>query len=280
MKNPSSVSSKEFGLAAGIILFRFFLNTDHLHFGYWPEDLPVNISNLKEAQDNYCDVLISSIPGSARSILDVGCGTGAISRQLIEKGYEVESVSPSPFLTSQAAVNLDGVGHIHESTFEDLELDRKFDIILFAESLQYIELKGLFDKCRNILNEGGHILVYDFFKRSDAAPEIRIGGGHRLENFYTSLEEGGFMAFQDTDLTPQMAPTMDVAADMINNLAKPLWDLILYGLESNYPRLKRFVFWRYRKKIEKIDRMYFADLLTAENFSAVKSYRLVLIQPK
>jgi SAM-dependent methyltransferase len=100
MKKPIGVDSKELGLAAGLVLAKYFLKTEHLHYGYWSGDLEVNIANLKEAQDRYSEVLLSHIPDGTGSILDVGCGTGVLSRRLLDEGYRVESVSPSPFLTA------------------------------------------------------------------------------------------------------------------------------------------------------------------------------------
>ena len=82
MKSSYKVDSKEFGLAAGLVFMKYFLKTDHLHYGYWPDDLPVDITNLRHAQDRYGEILLSHIPGLTRSILDVGCGTGVLSKRL------------------------------------------------------------------------------------------------------------------------------------------------------------------------------------------------------
>ena len=280
MKNPAGVDSRELGLAAGLVFARYFLKTGHLHYGYWPEDLPVDIANLRQAQDRYCDVLSSHIPGGTRSILDVGCGTGVMSRRLLDEGYEVESLSPSPFLTSCARETLGEEGLIHETTFEEMQTDRKYDLILFSESFQYVRLDSVFGKCRELLTEGGHVLLCDFFRRADATGESGLGGGHSLEGFYGRLKENGFSVVIDVDLTSRAAPNMDVVADLLENFGKPMWDLFLYFLESNYPRVNRFARWRYRKKIRKIERKYFSGRRNARTFAADKNYRLVLCKPE
>ena len=83
----------------------------------------------------------------------------------------------------------------------------------------------------------------------------------------------------DTDITPFTAPNMDIVGDMMENLGKPLWELFLYSIDSNYPRASRLARWRYKKKIAKIERKYFSGSRNAKNFAADKSYRLVLCEP-
>ncbi|UCG39342.1 MAG: class I SAM-dependent methyltransferase [bacterium] len=280
MKNPSGVDSKELGLAAGLVFARYFLKTEHLHYGYWTEDLEVDISNLRQAQDRYSDILLSHIPGGTRSILDVGCGTGVLSRRLLGEGYEVQSVSPSPFLTSYARDIIGQEAVIHECTFEDLHLDRKFDLILFAESFQYIDLKRVFPGCRALLTGNGHVLICDFFRRDDATGASGLGGGHSLGKFYERMSEAGFGVVIDSDITSRTAPNMDLVRDLLDQFGKPLWDLFLYFLQSNHPRLNWLARKRYRKRIDKIEGKYFSGRRNAETFRQDKSYRLVLCKPE
>ncbi|MEC7729770.1 MAG: hypothetical protein VX497_00660, partial [Candidatus Neomarinimicrobiota bacterium] len=57
-EDSKKISPNEIGLEIGLVLSRFFLNTEHLHFGYWPDDLHVNLENLKKAQDYHSDQII------------------------------------------------------------------------------------------------------------------------------------------------------------------------------------------------------------------------------
>ena len=43
MDNIKKVTPNEIGLEIGLVLSRFFFNTEHLHFGFWPDDLSVKI---------------------------------------------------------------------------------------------------------------------------------------------------------------------------------------------------------------------------------------------
>jgi SAM-dependent methyltransferase len=278
LKNPTGVDSKELGLAAGLVFARYFVKTQHLHYGLWTDGLPVDIANLREAQDRYSDFIVSNIPEGVRSVLDIGCGTGVLSARLLDEGYLVESVSPSPFLTSCARDVIGDRGVIHESTFEALELGSRFDLLIFSESFQYIDLKRVFGKCQELLAEGGHILICDFFRRDDATGRSRLGGGHSLGRFYEELEKSGFNIVRDIDITDLTAPNMDVVNDLLSNFGEPMWELFQYYLQSNYPRFNRFARWRYKKKIAKIERKYFSGSRTAKTFAEDKNYRFLLLR--
>ena len=49
--NKEKVSSKEVGLEIGLVISRFLYKTEHLHYGFWPEDLEIIPENVQEAQD-------------------------------------------------------------------------------------------------------------------------------------------------------------------------------------------------------------------------------------
>ena len=85
-KDSKKISPNEIGLEIGLVLSRFFLNTEHLHFGYWPDDLEVNLYNLKKAQEYHSEEIIHSIPKNVKTILDVGSGSGGLAGKLVDSG--------------------------------------------------------------------------------------------------------------------------------------------------------------------------------------------------
>lgn len=271
------VDSKEIGLAAGLIFGKYFLGTEQMHYGLWPSDLPLVISNVARAQDLYTEFLLSYIPQGTRSVLDVGCGTGANAKKLIERGFSVECVSPSPFLTGYARDILGEEVPIHECTFEELETDRQFDLLLFSESFQYVSLDDALGGSAAFLNKGGHILICDFFRRGGVEKSF-MGGGHNIDEFYRKVKSSPFEIASDEDITDRTAPNMDLVEDLLANFAKPVWELFNYALDSNRPRISRFLKWKYKKRIEKMNKKYFSGLRNAENFKADKVYRLILLR--
>ncbi|MDP6433472.1 MAG: hypothetical protein QGI15_04035, partial [Candidatus Scalindua sp.] len=70
----------------GSICGKYFLKLDHLHYGYWTGDMEVDVANLHLAQDEYAKFVISHIPDGVKTILDVGCGTGQIAKELLDMG--------------------------------------------------------------------------------------------------------------------------------------------------------------------------------------------------
>ncbi len=275
----NKVETKELGLLAGLIFGKYFFETEDLHFGYWTEDLEIDRNNFVKAQENHSHFIMSHIPENAKTILDVGCGVGALAAMLLDKGFSVDCVSPSPVLTERALEILGDRSTIYECLFEEMESDKLYDTVLFSESFQYVELSTALRQSLNFLKQGGHLLICDFFK-TDAIGKGPIGGGHRLSGFYDAISEYPFEPVKDIDITEQTAPNLDLFNEMLNSVGLPMRKLIFYYLDNNRPLISKFLKWRYRRKIEKIDKRYFSGEINTENYKKHNSYRLLLYRRK
>ena len=274
-KRSKKGDSREIGLEIGSILGKYFLKLDHLHYGYWTKGLEVNIANVHVAQENYSDFVISHIPDGVRSILDVGCGSGQMAKKLADMGYQVDGVSPSHFLAQQARELLGKKSRIFECLYEQLETEELYDVILFGESFQYIDIEQALKKTVAFLNGDGYMLICDFFRKEIASKSI-ISGGHRLKMFYETVSKYPFRPIKDLDITEETVPTLDVVDDAFKKAAYPALVLGQQFLENRYPFMSKFLKWMYRKKINKINKTYFSSEKTGENFKKSKSYRLLL----
>lgn len=275
MYKPKVKVSREVGLEIASICSRYFFKSQHLHYGYWTSDLEVDIANLARAQDNYVKFLISHIPEKVVKILDVGCGSGQIARMLVDKGYQVDCVSPSRFLAQQARELLGGKSHIFECLYEQLQTANRYDLILFSESFQYINPEDAVRQTFGLLNNGGYVLICDIFKK-EVPGKSPLPGGHPLRRFYDIVSEYPLEVVEDLDITEQTAPTLDIVNGMLNEVAKPTIDLAEQLLDDTYPAMSKFLKFLYRKKINKINKKYFNKAKTGENFKKFKSYRLFL----
>jgi len=249
-----------------------------LHYGYWPADLPVSPQNLARAQAHYTDFLISNLPVGVKSILDVGCGAGNTARKLLERGLTVDCVSPNGFLTSVAKQVLGDRATVFEAKFQELETDRRYDLILFSESLLFIKPLDLaFTKARSLLNPGGHILITDIFK-IPAEGKSPIGGGHELAVFRQTMQRHPFTPVVDADMTGGIAPTFDLLDQAYREAIQPAYHLLITRLSDKYPWVMRFVKWKFRKKMDRYEQKHFSGRRDGKNFKKYKEYRLLLFK--
>ena len=274
-KRNKKTDSREIGLEIGSILGKHFLKSDHLHYGYWANGLEVDIANLRIAQENHANFLISHIPQGTETILDVGCGTGQIAKKLLDIGYQVDCVSPSYFLAEQARELLGNKSHIFECLYEQLQTGNLYDVILFSESFQYIDIKEALRKTVGLLNRDGYMLICDFFKKESPWKSI-MSGGHPLKMFYDIVSKYPLRLIKDLDITEETAPTIDIIDDALKKAVHPAVILAQQLLDNRYPFMSKFLKWMYRKKIHKINKTYFNGEKTGENFKKFKSYRLLL----
>ena len=275
MNKPQKIRSKDVGLEIGLVIEKHLFNTEHLHYGYWPDNLPVTLTNLPQAQQKYCDFLLSHIPPGVKSILDVGCGAGKFTWQLKNTGFQVDTVSPSMVFSEIVQTRLGPQSEVFQCKFEDVNTDKKYDLILFSESFQYVNMEKGFMQCKKLLNNPGFILICDFFK-TGAPGECVMGGGHKWEVFQKILKEQPFHNIKDLDITAQTAPTLDMVDHVLKNVGKPVWELVIRYLENKHRIVAKFLKWKFKKKIARINRKYFSGGLNAENFSIFKSYRLMI----
>ena len=275
MKKTKKDISRELGLEAGSICGKYFLKLEHLHYGYWTGDIEIDIANLHIAQDEYAKFVISHIPDGVKTILDVGCGTGQIAKKLLDMGYQVDCVSPCPFLKKQASELLGNRSHVFECFYENLQTVNRYDMVLFCESFQYIDMEQALSKTDKFLNSGGYLLVCDIF-RKDVLDKTFMGGGHSLTRFYNLIAKSSFRLIENVDITEQTAPNMDLLDDVMESVVRPVVNAGIRFFESRNPIMLKLLRWKYRKKINKAHKKYLEGRKTGENFKKYKSYQLFL----
>lgn len=273
------VELKEVGLDIGLAFSKHFYKTDYLHYGYWPKELKVEPSNVFEAQENYANFLIKNIPDGVNSILDVGCGSGKFAEKMLDAGYSVDCVSPSPNLTEHVRKRLGDRSEIFENRYEDIFTEKNYDLILCSESFQYLLLEKAIEQTKKLLNKQGYLLICDFFKR-DVPGKSPVSGGHRIERFCKYMDQEPFLKIIDIDITNETAPSLDIMRDLILEVILPSWNIVAYYMRSNYPRFTRIFSFTFRKKIAQAHRKYLSGNTSGKQFSYFKTYRLFLYQQK
>ena len=274
-----ALPSPEFGLALGLVLGRFAIGMEDLHYGYWTEDLPLIPANLPAAQARYTEELIRDIPPGVKSILDVGCGAGNTARKLLDRGYEVVCLSPNAWLNDVAQAAVGDRAKVYLSKFEDFELDRKFDLILFSESFLFMKADQALAKAESMLNPGGYVIISDIFK-VPSDQRSPIGGGQDIRRYQALMAESRFELLKDTDMTAQIAPTFDLLSRAYQEAIAPAYALILAKIEAANPLIMKFVRWKWRKKFQRYEEKHFSGKRDGANFRRHKSYRRMLYRLK
>jgi 2-polyprenyl-3-methyl-5-hydroxy-6-metoxy-1,4-benzoquinol methylase len=276
-KKNRKVDSKEVGLEIGLIFFKHFLKTEYLHYGLFSDGLETDIANLAKAQQNYADFLMSNIPAGTKTILDVGCGSGKFASELIKNGYTVDCVSPGSILTNHARGILGNKANIFQSKFEDVKTDKKYDLILFSESYQYIPIDSSMGNALNFLNPNGHIMVCDFF-RTDAPGKSPLGGGHDFKEFQEKIKNFSVKIIKEKDITKETAPTIDLVNSLSMDVILPIYNLIFLLVEDRFPWVAKFIKWKYKTKLDKMQNKHFKGERSGANFMKYKTYRFYLFQ--
>ena len=88
------------------------------------------------------------------TVLELGCGTGRMTRQLVARGYRVTAVDESPEMLAHVSGAETGCASI-----EALDLQRTFDVVLLASNLLSVEparRRTFLETCRR---HGGLVVV-------------------------------------------------------------------------------------------------------------------------
>lgn len=256
--------------SAALRFYQEVLGLDHLHYGLWQDDDPRTLEGLQRAQQRYADRLISLVPEGVRSVLDVGAGTGATSRQLLEAGYEVEGLSPDPH---QETLYRERVGRpFHLGRFQEFEPAHGYDLVLMSESSQYIWIEEVFGAVRRTVDDGWLLIADYFVLQRDGSRMAK--SGHLLEEFRAGAREAGFELEVEEDITEQTAPTLELARRWYDDHLLPALALGRDMAQARRPwvfgLLRRWLGGKVERELGKLE-----GNLSPDDFRRVKRYLLM-----
>lgn len=135
--------------------------------------------------------------GNGDRVLEVGCGTGQLTRSLAARALHVTALDPGKHLISLAEHNLDGLGVVEfvNARFEDAQLPREhFRTLFSASAFHWIEPDVSWQKAAQVLCSGGTLALIQYcglrapysFQDEEAflsaltriAPEVAAGWPH------------------------------------------------------------------------------------------------------
>jgi SAM-dependent methyltransferase len=111
------------------------------------------------------------VPADAKTVLDLGAGTGKLTRALASRGLEVFAVDPSPKMLDQLREAVPGAT-VSVGTAEDIPLaDASVDAILVGQAWHWVDQEAALPSVARVLRPGGTLgLIWNL--RDDRVPWI------------------------------------------------------------------------------------------------------------
>ncbi len=265
-------STKKPGSSRALRFYSEVLGLERLNYGLWEPGDKLTFEKLKTAQQRYEDHLVELVPEGSQRVLDVGCGTGAMSVRLVRDGFEVEGLSPDPAQQASFAEKTDAPFHLVR--FQEFEPGEPFDCLIMSESAQYIPIDRVFPTAGRCLTEGGHLIVCDYFTLPGASG-AQAKSGHDLEAFRAAALSGGFELVDERDITEETVPTLDMAADFVRR-AEIALELATEKVRERKPLRYKLGMSLLRKPLHKLDKQ--RPLIDSSEFRRNKRYMTFLFR--
>ncbi len=264
---------KSLELEATALMSEVMFGHGFAHYGYFPNGVPgvLSAEAMGRAQEAYFEKLVEVIPEGARSILDVGSGTGANAKALIDRGFTVACVSPSAQMNEMARAKLPPGTEVHDAFFEEFEASGRYDICLFAESFHYIDLEAALRQVDHYAEHG--MVMFDYFRRPGFAHGDGTRGTHQA--FLDAVAaQGRFQITSDVDMTDAITPTFVIHEYLKNEKVAPFITRFRAEIAQSYPWRAWAMEKALGRTLDKLNR----KTNRAEKFAREHEYRLIVLE--
>ena len=112
--------------------------------------------------------------GRGDQVLEVGCGSGQLTRALLARGLHVTALEPGQNLIALARQNLDGAGAVEfvNAQFEDARLPREqFRAVFSASAFHWVDPEVSWQKAADVLVPGGTLALVQYFGLEEPGSE-------------------------------------------------------------------------------------------------------------
>ena len=189
---------------------------------------------------HYHRVVFEAIPDGCASALDVGCGTGRLTRELRQVVPSVTGIDRDErcIEAARARAGTDGLDY-RQGDFLDLPLPSGgFDLVAAVASVHHMETAAALSRMRDLLRPGGVLVVIGLAREStplDFARLVPAVVNVRVQRFRHRSRPGPGGLVTDGVKVPVVWPPA-LTYRQVRRLARPL----LPGM-----RFRRHLLWRY-----------------------------------
>lgn len=146
-------------------------------------------------------ILAELLTGEARHVLDVGCGSGNIARQLVARVERLDAVDFSRPMIEHGK-QLPGGDHPRlrwlQGRVEEVALDPPYALVTAGESLHWMEWDVVLPRFRAVLAPGGYLALVEhdtvpdpWATLGEIIPRYRTDGGYQPYAMIAELERHG-----------------------------------------------------------------------------------------
>jgi SAM-dependent methyltransferase len=158
---------------------------------------------------SYPDVLVDRAcesigPGAA--VLEIGCGTGQLTRSLLARGLRVTAVEPGQQLIARARDQMSGVGDVQfvNARLEDASLPcARYSAVFSASAIHWIDPDVSWRKAADALVDDGSLALVSYFGLDDPR----------------SVEDQRALGTAITTIAPELAADWPTYRDLAGTLA-------------------------------------------------------------
>lgn len=124
----------------------------------------------------YHDVLLAALPAPCGAALEVGCGTGGLTRKLAAHAEEVVGIDLAPRMIEAARARCAGLANVRLAVADATAWEpgaARWDAIVSVATLHHLPAAETLARWRDALRPGGALLVLDLVADDGVADHLR-----------------------------------------------------------------------------------------------------------
>lgn len=175
------------------------------------KDYRYNSGKAPHTHEYLLEPVLSMLGPPEGAVLDIGCGNGALARELLARGYDVYGVDASATgieIAGAAAPGRFYVMDIQSGSLPSELAAKRFEVVVCTEVIEHLyDPRGLIGFARSILPRGGRLVLSTPYHGYLKNLVLAVTG--RFDAHFTVLWDGGHIKFFSRGTLEQMLRGLD-----------------------------------------------------------------------